>query len=721
MSTFLLEIGLEELPADFARLVLPQLEDLVRCDFLQHRLEHGLIQSHSTPRRIVLHVDEIAKAANDLEEERKGPPASQAYKDGLPTQAALGFAKRFNLDPSDLEIKDTSKGPFVFARVIERGISTPKLLAELIPQWIGGLQGRRFMRWGEGDKRFSRPIRWIVSLLDSELIPVRLEGSDPEILAGQYSRGHRLFSQNVFIPSADEYFSTLFEEGVQVDRKKRSSLIQTLIYKASEELGAKPDLSTDLFEELIDLVESPSLIQGSIEEIFLRLPAEVLSTVMRVHQRYIPLYRLDIEQDPLALDAIKILVPNFLCIGNGLPSARETIIRGNERVLRARLADAEFFIKSDLAVKSSKRIEKLDSVTFADGLGSLLDRVRRMEWLADKLLEQLSLSELSAGFARKATHFCKHDLVSQIIGEFPELQGVMGGKYLLAEGEDREVALAVSQHYLPRVSGDILPETDPGAVLALVERIELLLSIFAKGERPTGSSDPYALRRAANGVLQILWAKNWLLDLDLLLEKLTLHWSNIFPVFKVNQNILKQELSEFFRQRIFSLMEESGIDSDLAQSVAGETISINRLLSDPTDARLRAELLMNMRKSGELSAVQAVVTRAARLAQKGDLPRNILEAKGVVNSELFEKTSENEMLNVIESLEPIVKDSSVDRYIRLAKGLTSSFKTLEAFFDGNESVMVMVDDVEIRRNRLNLLGVLRNQAEILADFSLIKG
>jgi len=721
VSTFLLEIGTEELPADFARLALPQLEQMVSRDLSEARLGHGEIRCTSTPRRLAVVVEGVEAAAPDLEEERKGPPAAQAFKDGVPTPAAEGFAKRCGIDASALEVRETPKGPFVFARVLERGRPAPELLGDWIPQWINSLQGRRFMRWGSGESRFSRPVRWLVAMLDGQVVPVRLEGSDPEVSSGNSSRGHRLKSDAVSLASASAYAEALAAAGVQVDRSARAQWIREQVDAAAQALEATPDLPDDLFEELTDLVESPLLIEGSVADHYLALPAEVLSTVMRAHQRYVPLYRKGAAHDPLALDARASLLPRFLCIGNGLPEASELVRRGNERVLKARLADAEFFVDADRAVASIDRRDQLARVTFAAGLGSLLDRVERLEWCTDVLLEQLALSEATASHARRGAHLCKHDLVSQMVGEFPELQGVMGGKYLLAEGEPREVALAVLEHYLPRGAGDDLPESDAGAVVALAERLELLLSIYAKGERPTGSSDPYALRRAGNGLLQILWAKGWSLDLQQLLERATAHWAQLLPEFKVDALALAAELAEFLRQRLQSLLEEGGTAVDLVQAVAGDGVPIERVITDPADARQRAELLMALRSSGELAAVQAVVTRAARLAEKGDLDASVLSATTVVDPALFEKSSEAGMLAVIDQLEPVAISDSADRYSRLAQGLIAGASALAAFFDGEQSVMVMADNAAVRANRLNLLGVLRNQASVLADFSRITG
>jgi glycyl-tRNA synthetase beta chain len=723
VSTFLLEIGTEELPADFARLALPQLEAAAARDLGEQRLSYGQLHCTSTPRRLVLTLSGLPPSQPDLVEERKGPPAGQAFRDGTPTQAAVGFASRCGVPVDQLEVRDTPKGPFVFALVKQQGRSTSAVLADLVPAWIQGLQGRRFMRWGSGDARFSRPVRWLVALLDGQVVPVQLAGTDPLVQAGRQSRGHRLHGEPVHISSASSYVEELAAVGVTVERQARATAIANAIACEAERLAADADLPQALAEELTDLVEAPLLIEGAVAERYLALPPEVLSTVMRAHQRYVPLVSRQGTADPLALEARGILLPRFLCVGNGRAEALDTVRRGNERVLKARLADAEFFVQADRAVPSIDRRDQLARVTFAEGLGSLLDRVERLEWCTDVLLEQLGIGGADADHARRAAHLCKHDLVSQMVGEFPELQGVMGGKYLLAEGEPRPVALAVLEHYQPKGAGDGLPSSLAGALLAVAERLELLLSIFAKGERPSGSSDPYALRRAGNGLLQILWQRGWRLNLEALLARATAHWAELFPHFHVEPAALAAELGSFLRQRIASLLEEQQVPGDLVQAVAGDSVDQARLLQDPADARQRADLLVALRRDHALEAVQAVVTRAARLADKADLDGSVLSPTGVVSAALFEQPSEAAMLQVLERLEPLASglEPSDVRYPALASALAESAPVLAAFFDGEQSVMVMAENLEVRRNRLNLLAVLRNQASVLADFSRING
>ncbi len=719
MSTFLLEIGIEDLPADFARSVNPQLKKIVETDLRKSRLSYEVVSCTSTPRRIALTITDLPQKAEDYLEERKGPPAASGFNNGDPTPAAIGFAKKYGVKTKDLLVRDTPKGPFVFANICHAGDLAENLLINLIPEWIGNLQGKRFMRWGSGDLRFSRPIRWVVCMIDKKKLSLQIQGVDPLINSENLTRGHRLYQYSLPITSASEYFDLLREVGVIVERNERCKLIKELINESALGIDAYPDIPSNLLEELADLVESPSLIKGSFDKTFLDLPPEVLITVMQVHQRYIPLYSQKSMKDPLALNAKNSLLSSFLCISNGLPKASELIKKGNERVLKARFSDAKFFWNIDVSISSENRLEDLSKVTFAAGLGTLLNRVERIEWLARKLSEFLDLSEPNSEYLIRAAHFCKHDLVSQMVGEFPELQGVMGGKYLLYEGEPREVALAVLEHYLPRSSGDTLPESIPGSILAIAERLELLVSIFSKGERPTGSSDPYALRRAANGVLQIIWEKEITLDMVELLTDSSTYWSSLFPMFETSASKLLKDLLDFFRQRVVSLLEESGIDQDLVQAVAGKMIDINDLLVDPKDVYKRAKLLAKMRKSGKLQGVQAVVTRAARLADKSNLNSDVLSSSNVVNSNLFEKECEYEMLETLDLLEPLVTSSDENRYEIITDKLISSAEILSKFFDGEGSVMVMVENKMIRENRLNLLAVLRNQSYVIADFSVI--
>ena len=717
MSTYLLEIGTEELPADLAESVISQLELSVNNDLNSAQIKFSEISVTTTPRRIALTIEGIAPFSEDNIAERKGPPVSQAFHDGKPTKAAIGFAKRYELSPEKLEIRETSKGSFVFAKSIEKGKPVTTLLSDYLPRWISKIQGRRFMRWGKGDFRFSRPIRWIVSLLDSEVLPFKISGCDPEIQIGNISRPHRLYGAKLEINDAKTYFDQLQDVGVTVDRDRRLSCINDLVLNHEIDKKVKPDLTDPLLNELTDLIESPLLVTGCFDETFLELPPEVLSTVMKVHQRYIPLYKVNADFDPLSLDSRNTLLSVFLCISNGLPSAKAKIIKGNEKVLKARFADASFFIKSDLLISSSSRINKLKDVTFAEGLGSLYERVNRIEWLVKLLTLKLEFDQEDIQKSVKVAHFSKHDLVSNMVDEFPELQGIIGSKYLLHEGESRDVCLGVLEHYKPKGTSDSLPSNNLGNAVSLAERFELLISIYAKGERPSGSSDPYALRRAANGILLILWNKDWQLNINKILDDSLIYWQQLFPSLSLDISNLLSELKEFFRQRIISLLEEKDVEFDIIQTVAGDTTSTSKLLDDPTDVYFRTSLLMEMRRNNTLNLLQAVVTRASKLAAKSSISKDVIDPLDFVDRSLFEKDCEREMFDVLEKLKPLAVNCDRDKYKLLADGLVSSTETLSNFFDGEGSVMVMTEDVNLRNNRLNLLTILRNQSLKLADFS----
>lgn len=716
-NTFLLEIGTEELPADFVPSALQQLEQKVRTDLSDLRLAHGELSVTGTPRRLLVVVNDLIDAQPDLEEDRKGPPVSQALVDGQPGPAAIGFAKRCGVDPSDLQPRDTPKGPCLFARVKTPGQATTALLSDCIPRWIDALQGRRFMRWGSGEQRFSRPVRWLVVLFGDSVIPVTLDAADPVVTSGRSSRGHRLHHPLEAVRSAEDLLSQLADAGVMVNRAQRAETIRAAIAQEADRLDGEADCPESLFEELVDLVEAPSVLKGTIADRFLDLPPEVIVTVMQAHQRYVPLRQPQAASDPLQLQARDVLRPEFLLVGNGVDSAASTIVSGNERVLAARLADAEFFLTVDRRQTSEQRRQSLDRVTFAEGLGTLLDRSERISWVMDQLLLALQSEETIACHARRAAHLCKHDLVCQMVGEFPELQGVMGGKYLLEEGEDRDVALAVAEHYQPAGAADAPPASEAGALLALAERIELLLSIFAKGQRPTGSSDPYALRRAGNGIVQILWTRGWRLPLQSLFAKAATHWAERFPAFNVEASVLADDLGQLLCQRMVSQFEEEGFPTDLVQAVSGEGVSAERLLEDPVDARDRLLLLKDLRHSGRLQSLQAVVQRASRLADKGDLTEWSLTTDDVVDAALFDSPSEAALLAELQAMSPLALARD---YAGLSLKLEGAARALEAFFDGDQSVMVMAEDPGVRRNRLNLLGVLRNQASVLARFDNIQ-
>jgi len=726
VASLLLEIGTEELPAAFCPAALAQLGQLITASLHDWHFDPLPWQGFATPRRLGVLVRDLPSQQKDRVKERKGPPTQQAFHQGKPTPAAQGFAQRCGLAVEDLTIRTTPKGDFVFAEVPQPGQATEALLREAIPGWITAIQGKRLMRWGTGTQRFSRPIRWLVALLDDELLPVQLEQTSPVVTAQANSYGPRRGWRCDPLPiaTAESYEANLQKAGIIPNRQQRQAAIRHLIEHKAAELGAIPQLKPALLEELTDLVEVPGLIVGRMEERFLSLPAEVSAMEMVAHQRYVPLFQAPAE--PLALDAHGVLDPHFLAITNASPLADATLItQGNERVLRARLADGAFFYDQDRSQPLEDYLPRLEEVTFAVGLGSLKDRtdrlVRQAQAMAMALQQQNGALRLNRQALSRAALLCKADLVTQMVGEFPELQGVMGAKYAMASGEGSQVAEAIREHYLPSGADDPLPTSELGRVLALSERLELLVSIFATGQRPSGSSDPFALRRAGNGLLHILVDSGWSLNLVTLLEAACRQSAKDFPKLTVNPATLLADLLAFLQQRLRTMLAELGLDYDIIDAVAAEPQEATTLLRDPVDVVCRGRLLQRLRVSGELAPIQTVVQRAARLAEKGDLPRHQCNPKDCVDPSLFSSPVEGAVLASLEALTPLSRTRDQDGYERLLMGLRMLSPQLQAFFDGEDSVMVMASDPDVRRNRLNLLAVLRNQALVIADFSRLSG
>ncbi|WP_074457141.1 glycine--tRNA ligase subunit beta [Candidatus Synechococcus spongiarum] len=725
MASLLLEIGTEELPAAFCPAALAQLGRMITASLQDWHFDALPSQGFATPRRLGVLVRDLPPRQKELVEEHKGPPAQQAFQQGRPTAAAQGFARRWGLAVEDLTICATPRGEFVFAKVTQPGQATETLLREAIPGWIAAIQGKRLMRWGTGTQRFSRPIRWLVALLDDELLPVQLEQTSPVVSAQANSYGPRQGWRCDPLPiaTAEAYGATLHKAGIVPDRQQRQAHIRHLIESKAAELGAVPQLKPALLEELTDLVEAPGLIVGRMEDRFLSLPAEVSAMEMVTHQRYVPLFQA--PADPLALDAHGVLDPHFLVITNASPLVDEALVtQGNERVLRARLADGAFFYDQDRSQSLEGYLPRLEGVTFAVGLGSLKDRsdrlVRQARVTAGVLQQQNGALRVHEQALDRAALLCKADLVTQMVGEFPELQGVMGAKYAMASGEGPQVAEAIREHYLPGGADDPLPASDLGRILALSERLELLVSIFATGQRPSGSSDPFALRRAGNGLLHILVDCGWSLDLVTLLEAACRQAAKDFPNLRVNPAALLADLLTFLQQRLRTLLAELGLDYDIIDAVAAAQ-DPGALLQDPVDVVCRGRLLQRLRGSGELAPIQAVVQRAARLAEKGDLQRHQRDPRDCVDASLFSSPAEEAVLASLQTLAPLSRARDQDGYERLLTGLGMLSPRLQAFFDGANSVMVMAPDPEVRRNRLNLLAVLRNQALIIADFSRLSG
>lgn len=703
MPAFLLEVGTEELPASFLSDAISQWRSRIPKSLAAHNLSSEVVEVYGTPRRLGVLIKGLPSQQADREEEIKGPPAP-ALKDGKPTPAAAGFARKYGVEVSALEVRATDKGDFVFVRKVIPGRKIAEILTELVEEWIWSLEGKRLMRWGDGDAKFSRPIRWLVALLDETVLPIELVNGAETIKSDRISHGHRvLHPETVSIPQATDYITTLRSAYVVVDAKERATTIQQQIQESVQKVDGYVEIYPDLLEEVTNLVEWPSAVLGKFEPEFLNLPTEVITTVMVSHQRYFPVFKSANTNE---------LLPYFVTVSNGDPSKSDIIADGNAKVIRARLADGQFFYNTDLAKPLDSFLPQLAKVTFQEDLGSLLDKVGRVSKVAEQITAQLELGKEESHNIHRAALLCKADLVTQMVYEFPELQGVMGQKYALASGEPEAVATAIFEHYLPRGADDILPQTLAGQVVGLADRLDTLVSIFSIGMIPTGSSDPFALRRAANAVINITWSANLAINLQHLIEQIAGDKVQLITV-----------LGEFFLQRIRTLLqEELQIDYDLVNAVLGENDReyAERALKDLLDVRDRALFLQQIRKDGTLERIYETVNRSARLAVQGDLDTKQLEANSVIRKELFRRPSEAAFYNALIDLVPQTIAAQQSRnYKQLVTALEKISPTVSNFFDGPESVLVMDQDPAIKQNRLNLLGLLRNHARVLADFGAI--
>lgn len=716
MATFLLEVGTEELPADFVGDALRQWQSRIPKSLEEHYLTSENIEYFGTPRRLAVLIHGLPDRQPDQEEEVKGPPAQAAFKNGEPTKAAIGFAQKQGVDVADLEIRPTEKGEFVFVNKTLIGQPTADLLKTLVPAWIFGLEGKRFMRWADGDLKFPRPIRWLVTLLDSEVLPLELVNGSQGCASDRQSQGHRVLHPDpIAIAQAQDYVKTLQMAFVQVDVAQRRTTIETQIKTAAKQIKGTAVIDPDLLAEVTNLVEFPSPVVGQFDAEFLELPAEVIITEMESHQRYFPVLKKANTDE---------LLPYFITISNGDPKKASVIAEGNGRVIRARLSDGKFFFDADRAQPLEAYLPKLETVTFQADLGSVRAKCDRIVRVATHIAEQLQVSSGDRQNIQRAALLCKADLVTQMVGEFPELQGVMGQKYALSSGEAAAVATGIFEHYLPRGASDALPQTLVGQVVGMADRLDTLVSIFGLGMIPSGSSDPFALRRAANAIVNVTWAADLAINLANLLDQAIADFAADFAsVMKLSADELTQQLQAFFLQRVRTLLQEDhSIDYDLVNAVLGEDDPeyTQRALVNGLDVRDRALYLQAIRHDGTLATVYETVNRASRLAAQGSLSTDVLDPATVIQPQLFQKNSEHAFFEGLVQLHQQMQGEQ--DYQKLIAALAQIAPTVSTFFDGADSVLVMDSDPKIKANRLNLLGILRNHARLLADFgAIVKG
>jgi glycyl-tRNA synthetase beta chain len=713
MSDFLLEVGTEDLPAGFMSEAIRQWEAMIPSSLVAEALASDPVQIYATPRRLSAIITNLPDRQLDRTEEIKGPPAAAAYKDGQPTPAAVGFAKKQGVDVASLELRPTDKGEFIFITKTIAGRDTREILTELIPQWIFKLEGKRLMRWANGELKFPRPIRWLVTLWNDDILPIEIVNGEDVVTSDRISQTHRvLHPAPVSVVSAAQYLKTLADGFVNADQNQRKVDIQQQIQTAATQMGGVAEVYPDLLAEVINLVEYPTAVVGKFDDEFLQLPPEVITTVMVTHQRYFPIFTDASKQN---------LLPHFITISNGDPAKSAIIAAGNGRVVRARLADGQYFYNADLAQPLADYIPKLETVTFQADLGSVKLKVDRIVTNANSIATQLNLSPSDCQNISRAALLSKADLVTQMVGEFPELQGIMGSKYAIANGEPTAVATAIFEHYLPRNAEDNLPQTLTGQVVGIADRLDTLVCIFGLGMLPTGSSDPFALRRAANATINVVWNANLGINLQLLIDRIVTNFSQIRT--QVNISELTQQLQDFFIQRLRNLLQEDKhIDYDLVNAVLGENDReyTQRALTDLLDTRERALFLQQIRDNGILENIYATVNRSSKLAAQGNLDTQQLSPTQVIQTNLFQKPSEQAVYDGLIALEPQTKAAQASRnYQQLIDALGQLTPSISSFFDGEDSVLVMDSNPEIKTNRLNLLGLVRNHARVLADFGSI--
>ena len=678
----LFEIGAEEIPAGFMPNILGQLKQLAETKLNDAHLPFESIETYGTPRRLALIVKGLADASAEISERHKGPSASIAYDaDGNATKAAIGFARGKGLDVADLVVEDG----YIYAETKTAGVPAKDIVTDMLPQLITGLNFPKSMHWGDLDAKFVRPVRWLVALLDEEVIPVEFA----TVKSGNVTRGHRfLGADEITIKNAASYVDTLKENFVMVDQDARRELISKQLHDIADSKNASIVWDDDLLEEINYLVEWPTALCGGFEESYLALPDAAIITPMKDHQRYFPL----VDQDGK-------LLPMFLTVRNGSDHSIEVVQAGNERVLRARLDDAKFFFNEDRKKPLIDRQDGLTKIVFQEGLGNLADKTERLLKLGRVFGEECGLHEDAAVVLERATELAKTDLTTGMVTEFTELQGVMGKEYALLDGESPEVAEAIFEQYLPRFAGDVLPQTEAGKVLSIIDKVDNIVATFSRGLIPTGSQDPYALRRQTIGILNILLGSEWNISLR--------------PIFKASMELLnvaadKQEellnqVEEFFTLRLKNIF----LDREVPHHVIDLLLSNNELSVADAEGLVNALLANRIDENVEL--VQAY-TRMYNLVKD-------VEYTGV-NTDLLKEDAEKALFEAAsKASEASLAAWEANDYAAVVAVPATLVPAINKFF---EDVMVMDKDEAIKANRLQLVRLAYSVMAIIGDISALK-
>ncbi len=661
----LLEIGTEEMPAKFMPGIVEEIRELAATKLKDAKISFEKITVYATPRRMTFIAEKAAETQADEQVKKRGPSIKAAFDEaGNPTKAVCGFARGMHMDPAEL----SRDGEYVWAEMTVKGKPVTEVLPGLFKEFITSMTFPKSMRWGEEEMRFVRPIRWIVALCGNEIVPFEIAG----VRSGRMSRGHRVLAKgDAEITSPAEYKEKLAEVSVMADQAERREVIRSGLEKLAAQMGGTVRHDEDLLEEITYLVEYPTPLCGRIDEEFLKLPEPAIITPMKDHQRYYPLRGKDGK-----------LLPLFLTVRNGGKKALEKVQIGNERVLRARLDDAKFFFEEDRKKTLEERREDLKRINYQEGLGSLLDKADRLVKIAAMIAEDWNLSEEETADAKRAAYLSKSDLATGMVTEFTELEGEMGKEYALLDGERPAAAQAIFEQYMPRFAGDILPQGAPGRALSLADKLDNIAATFSRGLIPTGSQDPFALRRQTIGAVNILVSGKIHWSLHRGLEKAL----ELLPVKESEKGELTKKMEEFFRQRIRSILLDSGIPYDIVDAVTGGPID------DIYSVFLRAGSMNDCHIQAETDLRQAM-TRLANIT-KG-------KTAGTVSEELFENEQEKDLWVAYQTALPAVKAAyEAYEYSAALPALRTLVDPINRLLD---STMIMVEDEKIRGNRISLL------------------
>lgn len=686
---FLIEIGLEEMPAKAVKAASIQLTEKIEGWLKENNISFGVSRSYATPRRLALMLEGVAEKQEDREEEMKGPSKKIALDDkGNWSKAAQGFARGQGVSPDNFYFKEIKGLEYIYVTKQIKGVETKELLSEL-KGLITGMTFSKNMRWGDNELRFIRPVRWLVALFGSEVIPLEITG----IQSGIKTEGHRFLGTKVSINEPKEYASMLLKEYVIADAEERMNAIKSQLKALEEEQSWVIPMDANLLEEVTQLVEYPTAIFGSFDPEFLTLPKEVLITSMREHQRFFPVQNGKGE-----------MLPHFVTIRNGEIDYSGMVAKGNEKVLRARLADARFFYEEDKKLDISSAVSQLENIVFHEELGSLGDKVRRIREISGEIAGCLKYDDSIVTAVNRSAEICKFDLVSQMVNEFPELQGRMGEEYAQLAGEDELVSKAVFEHYLPRYAGDQLPASQVGAIVSIADKIDTIVGCFSLGLVPTGSQDPYALRRQASGIVHILLQEKWAITLGQLFSIAIKALKNRQLMTRSPEEVAK-ELQSFFNLRLKNRMQEQGIRYDIIDAVLQDQSAEIDALFD------KADILMKQVDEQLFKPLVEAFTRVSNLSNKTDHHLNTPQVGK------FESSVEHTLYeSYIRIKEDVEKQTEERNWEGAYLSLSQLKEPIEDFFD---QVMVMVEDDGLRYNRLALLQNISLLVRGYADFSQI--